>query len=79
MTSAWTLAKTEGAAGSRSHHPAIKRRLHRAPFDACKTEQVRATLCRHRGAPPIQGKSFSQKNFRPFRAPMHLLSVRNPG
>jgi hypothetical protein len=30
---------------------AVKPRHHRAPFDACKTEQIRATLCPHRVSP----------------------------
>jgi len=60
------LAAVEGG-----HHPAT--------LDHFITEQVAATLCRHRGAPLQRVKALSQKNFPTFRAPMHLPSVRNPG
>jgi hypothetical protein len=46
------------------HHPAA--------FDHFITEQVAATLCRHRGTPLLRFNSLSQKNYRRFRAPMHL-------
>jgi hypothetical protein len=52
---------------------------HLAALDRFITEQVAATLCRHRGAPLRRVKSLSQKNYRRFRAPMHLLPVRNSG
>jgi hypothetical protein len=39
------------SAGVRSDLAAIKCGHHRAPLDACKLEQLRATLCRHRGFP----------------------------
>ena len=55
------------------------RRHHRVALHRCKFKQRRATLCRHRGTPPLQQKSFSQKNFRRFGTPMHLLSVRYAG
>jgi hypothetical protein len=58
---------------------AVERSHHLAPFDDFITKQVAATLCRHRGAPLHRVKSLSQKNYRRFRAPMHLLAVRNPG
>jgi hypothetical protein len=38
-------------AGVRGDRAAIERDDHRAPLDACKSEQIRATLCRHRGSP----------------------------
>jgi hypothetical protein len=63
----------------RGDHPAIERRHHRTPFDACKTEQVRATLRLHRGISLNRLKLLRHNNFRPFRAPMHLLSVKYPG
>jgi hypothetical protein len=37
--------------GIRGHPAAVKPRHHRAPFDACKTKQIRATLCLHRVSP----------------------------
>jgi hypothetical protein len=58
---------------------AVERSHHLAPFDDFITKQVAATLCRHRGAPLHRVKSLSQKNYRRFRAPMHLPAVRNPG
>jgi hypothetical protein len=66
-------------AGVRRVVTAVERRDHRAPFDHFITEQVAATLCRHRGAPLCQLNSLWQKNYARFRAPMHLLVVRNPG
>jgi hypothetical protein len=56
----------------RRHRTAVERRDHRTSFDRCKSELIRATLCRHRGDPLESAKSFSQNNFRSFRAPMHL-------
>jgi hypothetical protein len=48
----------------RGDRPAVECRHHFAAFDRCKSEQIRATVCGHRGAPRITGKSFSQNNFR---------------
>jgi hypothetical protein len=45
----------------------------RTVFDRCKVEQRWVTLCRHRGTPLLSGKALLQKNFRLFRAPMHLI------
>ena len=66
-------------AGVRGVVPAIERGHHLAALDHFITEQVAATLCRHRGAPLRQLKSLWQKSYARFRAPMHLLPVRNPG
>ena len=66
-------------AGIRGDLAAIERGHHLAALDHFITEQVAATLCRHRGAPLRRVNSLSQKNYRRFRAPMHLLPVRNPG
>jgi hypothetical protein len=63
----------------RGHCPAVERRHHTAALDHSKRECLCATLCRHRGAPLRRRKSLLQKNYRRFRAPMHLLRVRNPG
>ena len=43
------------------------------PSTGANSNSIRATLCRHRGTPLLQQKSLSQKNFRRFGAPMHLL------
>ena len=59
--------------------PAVESRLHPTAFNGCKTKQVCATLRRHRGEPLQEAKALLQNNFHSFRAPMHLLSVRNPG
>jgi len=58
---------------------AVEPGYHRPAVNGCKREPIRATVCRHRGTPPLGPKALSQKNFRSFRAPMHLLPVRNPG
>jgi hypothetical protein len=60
-------------------HPTIERADHLVPFNGCKIEQSGVTLCRHRGAPLLSDKALSQKNFRRFRAPMHLDAVRDAG
>jgi hypothetical protein len=66
-------------AGIRGDLAAIKGGHHLAALDHFITEQVAATLCRHRGSPLRQLKSLWQKSYARFRAPMHLLPVRNPG
>jgi len=43
---------------------AVETSHHSPPFDYFKFEQLRSTLCRHRGVPRIGKKSFSQNNFR---------------
>jgi len=48
----------------RRHQSGIERGFHSPTFDASKIKSFRATLCRHRGAPRIIGKSFSHNNFR---------------
>jgi hypothetical protein len=63
----------------RGDRPAVKRGHHRAAFDRSKRELVWATFCRHRGAPLLSVNSLSQKNYRRFRAPMHLCLVRDAG
>ena len=67
------------AAGIGGDQTAVERRHHGAALDACKTEQIRATLCLHRGILLSRPKSLLHNNFRRFGAPMHLLSVRYPG
>jgi len=66
-------------AGVRGDLAAVEGGHHLAPLDHFKPEQVAATLCRHRGAPLRRVKPLLQKNYRRFRAPMHLSPVRNPG
>ena len=55
--------------GIRRDRSTVKSRHHGAAFHRAKLKQFSAnrfcaTLCRHRGAPRIVRKSFSQKNFR---------------
>jgi hypothetical protein len=59
--------------------PAVERSHHLTAIDRFIPEQVAATLCRHRGTPLRQLKSLWQKSYARFRAPMHLLAVRNAG
>ena len=59
-------------AGIRRDRAAIERRHHGAAFDGCKTERLRATLCRHRGPPADRFKLLRHNNSRRFGAPMHL-------
>ncbi len=66
-------------AGIGSDLAAVKRRHHCAPFDACKTEQIRATLCPQRVSPWPRDKPLLQHDFLRSRAPMHLPCLRNPG
>ena len=56
-----------------SHLSAVERGHHLAPFDGFKSEQIAATLCRHRGTPLRRVKPLSQKSYRRSRAPMHAL------
>jgi hypothetical protein len=58
---------------------AVERGHHLTALDHFITEQVPATLCRHRGAPLNRLKFLSKRTYRRFKAPMHLLAVRNPG
>jgi hypothetical protein len=60
-------------AGVRRHRPAVKTRHHLTAFDACKSELIRVTLCRHRGVPVFCVKLFSQNNFLRIYASMHLI------
>jgi hypothetical protein len=65
--------------GVRRDLATVKRRHHPAALDHFITEQVAATLCRHRGTPLRRPNCLWQKSYRRFGAPMHLLPVRNPG
>jgi hypothetical protein len=65
-----------GVGGDR---PAVEAGHHTPGLDRCELEQRRVTLRRHRGPPLRRVKSLSQKNFRRFRAPMHLWLVRDAG
>jgi len=67
------------AAGVRGDLPAVKRGHHQPPLDACKTQQIRATLCRHRGTFWTRDKPLPKHDFLRVRAPMHLPRMRNPG
>ena len=59
--------------GVRGHRAAIERRDHLAPLDRFISEQLAATLCRHRGLLRTGLKSLSQRSYRRSRTPMHLL------
>jgi len=66
--------------GAQQQRPRIRSDLatiegshHLATFDHFISEQIAATLCRHRGSPLDRLNSLSQKNYRRSRAPMHLL------
>ena len=49
--------------GIRGDRPAVERRHHFAAFHGCKSKQIRATLCRHRGAPRNNEKSLQHNAF----------------
>ena len=66
-------------AGVRGDLAAVKTGHHRPPLDACKTQQIRATLCLHRGTFWTRDKPLLQHDFLKVRAPMHLSRMRNPG
>ena len=57
----------------RGHLAAVERRHHLASFDGFKSEQIAATLCRHRGSPLPRVNPLAQKSYRRSRAPMHAL------
>jgi hypothetical protein len=66
--------------GAQQQRPGIRSDLatveggdHLAAFDHFISEQIAATLCRHRGTPLRRVKPLSQKSYRRSRAPMHLL------
>ena len=65
--------------GVRCDRPAIERSHDGTAFDACKSKQIRATLCRHRGISLDQRKLLWHNKFLRVRAPMHLTYVRYPG
>jgi len=50
--------------GIRGDRAGIERRYHFASFNGCKSKQIRATLCRHRGAPRIDEKMLQHNGFR---------------
>ena len=57
-------------------HTAVESCHHRARFNGFKTEQVRATLRRHRETPLKHGSAVNQEHYRACRIPMHPLSFR---
>ena len=67
------------SAGIRGDLAAVKGGHHRTSLDTCKTQQIRATLCRHRGTFWTRDKPLLQHDFLRVRAPMHLSRMRNPG
>ncbi len=52
------------SAGIRRDRTTVEASHNFPPLDGCKSKQIRATLCRHRGDLQIVRKSFSQSNFR---------------
>jgi hypothetical protein len=66
-------------AGIRGDLAAVNGGHHRPPLDACQSQQIRATLCRHRGTFWTRDKPLLQHDFLRVRAPMHLSGMRNPG
>ena len=50
--------------GIRRNRPAVERAHNFASFNRCKSEQIRATLCPHRGAPRIDRKTLLHNYFR---------------
>ncbi len=66
-------------AAVRRHRTAVKRCLNAPALNACKSEQIRDTLCWHRGDPPSQLKFLLQQSLSLIRGPDALLRVRNPG
>jgi hypothetical protein len=65
--------------GIRGHLAAAKSRHHRPPFDACKPEQIRATLCRHRVSPLALRQIFGEHDFLRSRGPYAPTPLRNAG
>ena len=65
--------------GVRGHLSTIERGHHMAAFDGFISEQIAATLCRHRGAPLRRVNSLSQKNLSPIQSPDAPLGLRNAG
>jgi hypothetical protein len=59
--------------------PAVEPGHHRTSVNRFKFEQLRRTLCLHRGAPWIVEKLLLHNNSLRFAAPMHLPRLRNPG
>ena len=66
--------------GIRGDRAAVKRRHHRAPFDAVQTRTDPRYTLSASGLPlaPETNRS-SQHDFLRSRAPMHLPPLRNPG
>jgi hypothetical protein len=50
--------------GIRRDRAPIERRHHRAAFNRFKSKEIRATLCRHRGAPRIDDELLRHNGFR---------------
>ena len=65
--------------GVRGHLPAVEGSDHLAAVDHFISEQIAATLCRHRGTPLRGVKPLSQKELSPIQSPDAPPSLRNPG
>ena len=59
--------------------PTIETGHHRTPFNRFKFQQLRRTLCLHRGTPGIVEKLLLHNDFLKFSAPMHRPRMRNRG
>ena len=69
-----TIRRTQQqGTGIRGDLAAVERRDHRASFDACKTEQIRATLRLHRGSPSVLRQTVATTRFSQIRGPDALL------
>ena len=62
--------------GIRGDRAGIERRYHFASFNGCKSKQIRATLCRHRGSPQIDEKMLQHNDFR-RRSPIHSVGEKS--
>ncbi len=58
---------------------AIETRNHTTPLDRFKLEQLRSTLCWHRGDPWTREKSLQHNDSLKVSAPMHFSCLRNRG
>ena len=58
---------------------AIESGDHRAPFNRCKSKQIRDTLCLHRRSSSGLEKMLLHNTFRRVGTPMHPTPLRNPG
>jgi hypothetical protein len=58
------LAAQQQRSGIRRDRARIERRNHRPAFNRFKSKEIRATLCRHWGAPRIDDELLRHNGFR---------------